>query len=46
MGFSAAELQAVVGDVVQALAEQGAGVAEVGEVVSLIRTMNRAPPPA
>jgi hemoglobin len=46
MGFSAAELQAVVGDVVQALAEQGAGVAEVGEVVSLIRKMNRAPPPA
>ena len=45
MGFSAAELQAVVGDVAQALAEQGAGVAEVGEVVSLIRRLNRTPPP-
>jgi len=45
MGFSAVELQAVVGDVAQALAEQGAGVAEVGEVVHLIRTLNRAPPP-
>jgi len=46
MGFSAAELQAVVGDLAQALAEQGAGVAEVGEVLGLIRTQNRAPPPA
>lgn len=46
MGFSATELQAVVGDMAQALADQGAGVAEVGEVVSLIRSMNRAPPPA
>ena len=44
MGFSAAELQAVVGDVAQALAEHGAGVAEVGEVLSLIRTLNRPPP--
>jgi hemoglobin len=46
MGFSAAELQAVVGDVAQALAEHGAGVAEVGEVLSLIRTLNRPPPRA
>jgi hemoglobin len=46
MCFSAAELQAVVGDVAKALAEQGVGVAEVGEVVSLIRSMNLAPTPA
>jgi hemoglobin len=46
MGFSASELQAVVGDVAQALAEQGMGVAEVGEVVNLICSLNRAPPPA
>lgn len=46
MGFSSAELQAVVGDVAQALAEQGAGVAEVGEVAGLIRQLNRPPSPA
>ena len=46
MGFSAAELQAVAVDLAEALTEQGVGVAEVGEVVSLVRTQNRHPPAA
>jgi hemoglobin len=44
MRFSPAELHAVVVDVAEALVEQGVGADEVGEVVSLIRTMNRMPP--
>lgn len=43
MGFGAAELQAVVVDLAEALAEHGLGSPEVGEVVSLLRTQNRNP---
>lgn len=36
MRFSASELQAVVGDMTQALLDQGLGAGEVAEIVSLL----------
>ncbi len=40
MRFSPAQLQAVVGDVTDALIEQGVGAVEVGEVLALLRAGN------
>ena len=40
MCFSSVQLQAVVGDVTEALVEQGVGAVEVGEVVALFHAGN------
>jgi hemoglobin len=45
MRFSAAELQAVVGDMTEALREQGIGTVEVEEIVNLLDAAREAPPP-
>lgn len=45
MSFSPAELQAVVGDMTDALREQGIGTAEVGEIVNLLYAAREAAPP-
>lgn len=44
MGFSPAQLQAIVGDVTDALREQGVGAVEVGEVVQLIHARRASAP--
>jgi len=45
MRFSPAELQAVVGDMTEALREQGIGTVEVAEVVNLLYATPEAVPP-
>ncbi|MDP2451118.1 MAG: hypothetical protein Q8M93_19685 [Polaromonas sp.] len=45
MCFSPAELQAVVGDMTEALREQGIGTVEVGEIVNLLYAAREAEPP-
>jgi hemoglobin len=44
MRFSAAELEAVVGDMTEALREQGVGTVEVEEIVNLVDAAREAPP--
>jgi truncated hemoglobin YjbI len=44
MRFSPAELQAVVGDMTEALREQGIGTVEIAEVVHLLDVAREAPP--
>lgn len=44
MSFSPAELQAVVGDMTEALREQGIDTVDVGEVVNLLYVAREAPP--
>lgn len=46
LSFSPAELQAVVGDDLDTLAEHGVGAAEIGEVVGLFHTLDHALDPA
>jgi truncated hemoglobin YjbI len=46
MSFSPAELQAVAGDMTEALREQGLGTVEVGEVVNLLYAARQAVPPS
>ena len=46
LSFSPAELQAVVGDDLDTLAEHGVGAAEIGEVVGLFHTLDPALDPA
>ena len=43
MSFSPAELQAVVGDMTEALREQGIGTVEVGQIVNLLYAAQAAP---
>lgn len=45
MRFSPAELQAVVGDMTEALREQGMGTVDVAELVKLLYPAREAPPP-
>lgn len=45
MCFSPAELRAVVGDMTEALREQGIGTVEVGEIVNLLYAAREATPP-
>lgn len=45
MCFSPAELRAVVGDMTEALREQGIGTVEVGEIVNLLYPNREATPP-
>jgi hypothetical protein len=45
MRFSPAELQAVVGDMTEALREQGIGTVEVAEIVNLVYPAPEASPP-
>ena len=45
MRFSPAELQAVVGDMTEALREQGIRTVEVAEIVNLLYAARKAPPP-
>lgn len=44
MSFSPAELQAVVGDMTEALREQGLGAVEIGEIVNLLYAARAEPP--
>lgn len=44
MSFSPAELQAVVGDMSEALREQGLGTVEIGEIVNLLYAARAEPP--
>jgi ribosomal protein S28E/S33 len=45
MSFSPAQLQAVLGDLSEALREQGIGTVEVGEIVNLLDAAREAAPP-
>lgn len=45
MSFSPTELQAVVGDMTEALREHGLGTVEVGEIVNLLYAARQARPP-
>ena len=45
MRFSPAQLQAVVGDITEALREQGIGTVEAGEIVNLLDATREASPP-
>jgi hemoglobin len=44
MSFGPAELQAVIGDMTEALREHGIGTLEVGEIVNLLYAARGAPP--